>query len=169
MTRWVIGCTHFDDEGVAHYRGYSCAAEMGNKLERSWNSVVHPGDLVYILGDFALKRTAYWAARLAGTKILVIGNHDKEVCRSGIFFDVVDRVLLNVPPEHPKAPSQTVFMEHYPCSSWPGKFRDAVHLHAHSHGKQEVPCGDRFRRIDVSVDCWKTWPVLLDSVIHASK
>lgn len=48
-------------------------------MAKRWNETVNPQDTVYYLGDFAMQfRSAeYWAPRLNGEKVMVIGNHDK--------------------------------------------------------------------------------------------
>ena len=165
IQRWVIGCTHFDDEAVARSRGYSSAAEMALVIELRWKILVSPQDIVYILGDFALKRTVYWATRLPGRKILVLGNHDKELCYTGIFLTVTQRVLLHLPPKSPNELPLDVFMDHYPCNSWERRHKGTVHLHAHSHGSLGVKPLKDTPRVDMSVDCWTSWPVPLSTAI----
>ena len=84
MTKdFFIADTHFGGENIRRYenRPFACAAEMDIKLIENWNSVVTPEDTVYVLGDFSdyndAKKEAEILQRLNGTKILVMGNHDR--------------------------------------------------------------------------------------------
>ena len=52
---------------------------MNEALVEMWNRDVKEGDLVYFLGDFAMKFTYVeeFLPRLNGDKVFVCGNHDK--------------------------------------------------------------------------------------------
>ena len=52
---------------------------MNNILINNWNSIVQPGDIVYVLGDIcmgAAEDVSKYINRLMGKIILVVGNHD---------------------------------------------------------------------------------------------
>jgi len=49
-------------------------SEMDSMMEAMWNSAVSEDDLIYVLGDFAVRRPAYWNERLKGRKILILGT-----------------------------------------------------------------------------------------------
>ena len=74
--------THFGHQRAAEIRGYrgpDAVSRMNDDLIDAWNSVVGRGDTVYHLGDFALGPKVEWPcirARLNGTIVLVLGNHD---------------------------------------------------------------------------------------------
>lgn len=81
---YLIADTHFGDDNIRRYenRPFATAGEMDEALIRNWNSVVKEGDLVYVLGDFALAGgERALLERLAGRKILIKGNHDRASCR----------------------------------------------------------------------------------------
>lgn len=171
MQRWVIGCTHFDDPNILQYRkGFISLEDMNEKIATSWETQVSPEDVVYVLGDFARSRTTYWAKRLPGEKILIMGNHDKIASLYSCFLDVQQQMLLRLPTEDSSKP-RVLFLSHYPFLSWPEKENGSVHLHAHSHGQgfTRAQQGPGPMRVDMSVDCWDRWPVLVDEAFDCVK
>lgn len=87
---FFIADCHFGDEMIARYesRPYIPAGEI---VER-FNQVVSPDDKTYFLGDIAssdfvatgrLKETI---AQMNGYKVLVLGNHDREISVSPSFW-----------------------------------------------------------------------------------
>ena len=84
MTKdFFIADTHFGGENIRRYenRPFKTAKEMDEKLIENWNRVVGEEDTVYVLGDFSdysdeeMEREIL--KQLNGTKILVMGNHDR--------------------------------------------------------------------------------------------
>lgn len=63
-------------------RGFKDVMEMEKAYLDWWNKVIAPGDIVYVVGDFAFVTSknrdelAAWLKAANGTKILVRGNHD---------------------------------------------------------------------------------------------
>jgi calcineurin-like phosphoesterase family protein len=59
-------------------RPFFTVAAMDEEMIRRWNEVVAPEDIVYHLGDVAMKVQAIERIlpRLHGRKILIVGNHD---------------------------------------------------------------------------------------------
>ncbi len=80
---YFIADTHFGGENIRRYenRPFATATEMDEKLIENWNNVVTAEDTVYVLGDFSdyeeTQKDAEILRRLNGTKILVMGNHDR--------------------------------------------------------------------------------------------
>lgn len=62
---------------------------MNRTLINNWNSVVTDEDDVYVLGDFAFRFKTHLLLdtlyRLAGTKYLIVGNHDKPLIKKGLY------------------------------------------------------------------------------------
>ena len=83
MKDYFIADTHFGGENIRRYenRPFDSAAEMDEKLIENWNSIVTAEDMVYILGDFSdyasSEKDAEILKQLHGTKVLVMGNHDR--------------------------------------------------------------------------------------------
>lgn len=166
--KWVTGCTHFDDIQVLNYRKrFTSLEDMNEQLATSWEEQVSPDDVVYILGDFAADRIVYWTERLPGRKILIEGNHDRlSILHEEVFERIEQQVLLRVPSSKPNEKPSTFFMSHYPMVSWPEKQNGCIHVHAHSHG-QGLKRGQKVSgpmKVDVSIDCWDSWPVPIEQV-----
>lgn len=81
MRNYYIADTHFGHERIIEFdkRPFATTEEMETELIRRWNSVVEPGDTVYILGDFCWRVEKDWLRildALKGNKVLIKGNHD---------------------------------------------------------------------------------------------
>lgn len=80
---YFIADTHFGGENIRRYenRPFDNAVEMDEKLIENWNNIVTAEDTVYVLGDFSdygdTEKEKDILRRLNGTKVLVMGNHDK--------------------------------------------------------------------------------------------
>lgn len=80
---FFIADTHFGGENIRRYenRPFKTVAEMDEKLIENWNQAVREEDTVYVLGDFSdymnVEKDREILNRLKGTKILVMGNHDR--------------------------------------------------------------------------------------------
>lgn len=97
--RWFTSDTHFGHQRIIELcnRPFSSVEEMNESLIRNWNSVVHPRDIVYHLGDVALGTIADslpLVGRLNGYKILVPGNHDR------VFSGEKDRMRERFEPKY---------------------------------------------------------------------
>ena len=82
MNVFFTSDTHWLHSNVIRYdnRPFSTVEEMDETLIKNWNKVVKDGDIVYCLGDFgfcSLGKIKDILDRLKGTKILVLGNHDR--------------------------------------------------------------------------------------------
>src|SRR5688500_15216141 len=82
---FFIADMHIGHRGIVRFRRpdgeplrpWDSTEEMDEELVRRWNSVVGPRDKVFVLGDFVINRRCLPVAeRLAGSKTLVLGNHD---------------------------------------------------------------------------------------------
>lgn len=74
---------HFchDREFVYKPRGFDNIDEMNEAIVQRWNSVVHPEDTVYVLGDLMLNNNDKGMElinRLNGSIIIFRGNHDTD-------------------------------------------------------------------------------------------
>lgn len=76
---FLIADTHFNDNNILKYenRPFADVEAMNSELIHNWNSIVHTGDFVYVLGDIG-NDIAEILPSLNGTKILIRGNHDTE-------------------------------------------------------------------------------------------
>ncbi len=96
---FFIADTHFGDDNIRRYenRPFENTEEMDTALMRNWNDAVAVDDEVYLLGDFADRKSESVLALLNGTKYLVKGNHDKETnayYRLRGFAEVYDKPVI---------------------------------------------------------------------------
>lgn len=159
-------------------RPYSSVEEMDEALINNWNSMVLPGDLVYILGDFVWKVNDIPKAlsRLNGDKVLISGNHDQtfikhkkaqkfyHLFKKWGFLEVYQtlplkigpyRVLLShLPYKTDKTPEDYVdkYYDFKPTKT----FEDAL-LCGHVHNRWRIK--EDPLQINVGVDQWGFYPV----------
>ena len=80
MRIFIISDTHFDHQFLEDNN--LRPKEIKTKIIKNWNILVNPEDLVIHLGDVIIGTNASYKSiipNLNGRKILVIGNHDKNV------------------------------------------------------------------------------------------
>lgn len=148
--------THFSSQRTLELsrRPYKTVSDMDWDMIAKWNSVIHPGDKVYHLGDFG----DYWPLKyLNGEITLVLGNYeDKEMITNGYgpdwyvsqgFYDVLPRVTL---------PNGLV-LAHEPLKV---KETGEKGLFGHIHGRQKI----KTFGIDVGVDGNNFYPFSEDDV-----
>jgi len=126
---FVISDTHLGHTNILKYepehRPFDTIEEHDEKLIELWNKRVEPQDIVWHLGDVALKRSAlHVVSRLNGEKRLVMGNHDiYPISEYSEYFKIIcgsathKGYLLSHMPVHP-------------CQL--GRFKGNVHGHMHS-------------------------------------
>lgn len=172
-------------------RPFASLDEMHDSLIRRYNSVVTPYAVCYFLGDMGFMPTSEMfkiISALNGTKVLVLGNHDKGterfykagfhvVCNSVTLFHGQTRLTLS------HMPLRGVYRENCtgmggaaPGDNWHGESRpssldyslpahDGFHLHGHIHS----PNGGRSfrtlgRQMDVGVAANNYTPVSMSQV-----
>ena len=74
-----IGCLHLGHKWMSQHRGFQDEFYHTEKIVDTWNSIVNKKDLTYILGDITMENSKFYYEldRLAGRKIVVLGNHDR--------------------------------------------------------------------------------------------
>lgn len=190
MSTWFSADLHLGHANIIEYcdRPYASVGEMNERLVANWNAVVAPDDLVWVLGDFDMNgKDANLAMlpRLAGTKVLVAGNHDS--CWAGRragwrrmrryleagFAAVHDFARTTLPALRPNAPRTPVVLSHFPYVGDSGaddrynqfRLRDegVTLLHGHVHDafrEARSPIGTL--QVNVGVDVWDYTPVSED-------
>ena len=154
--------THFGHGGALGFyeRPFSSTAAMDRALVERWNEEVGAGDVVWHLGDFAIKprtgRIDELLAALNGEKHLVAGNNDPAATReASAWASVADYAELEID-------GVRLVLCHYPFRAWNGMSKGAVNLHGHSHGRgKPLP-----RQIDVGVDVWGFRPATLARLLE---
>ena len=173
---WFSSDTHYNHAKIIEYceRPYADVDAMNDDLIQRWNARVAPEDTVYFIGDFAMGLPDHWSTfsrRLAGTKILIKGNHDRikrlESEEVDAFFRKIGfaEVHTNLIRE---IEGTCVWMNHYPLASdddrdlkrppAPGPYDIAVCGHIHRHWKV------RDGVVNVGVDVWDFRPVSLAEI-----
>lgn len=140
---------HLNHHNIIKYCGrpFKDVLEMNETLISNWNNVVPTDGTVYVLGDVAFGPKEQFAgliSRLNGNKILIIGNHDRQLVRqpdaAKLFYlkkqslnITVDDLVLNLNHYHP---THTEYEN------------NLLYCHGHSHG-----CGiPKPNTLDVGVD-----------------
>lgn len=177
MTIYFTSDLHLHHSNIIKYcnRPYSSVEEMDQALLDNWNSVVKPGDSVYVLGDLLFNpqpRTQEILSQMKGQKFLVLGNHDKHLRKDARvtkhFAWVRDYYELKI--KHPvTGESNKVVLCHYPMAVWNRAHRGSYHLHGHCHGT--YPPGlptttDRGKLLDVGVDVHNYTPLSLEQAVE---
>ena len=169
MTTWFTSDPHFNHRNIIHLCGrpFDSVEEMNEALVANFNSVVRPGDDLYILGDVAYKGSAdELLPRLNGKLHLIVGNHDKDYSATGFFEDIaqIRDISLGI-----KGRNYRFALCHYPLAEWNGFYRGAVHLHGHQHNKSDYNLAQKeagLLRYDVGVDANGFFPVSAQQIIE---
>ena len=147
-------------------RPFSSIEEMASAIADRHNEVVRSGDLVYNLGDFALKigweKALAFRRRLVGNQYFFWGNHDKvakEMFKRHPEVFVWARDLDTIKPSIGGIPPITLC--HYAMRTWPGSYKGYWQLYGHSHSNLPE---DHSLSFDVGVDTHNFYPYSIDEV-----
>ena len=162
---WAISDTHFGHDNVIIYdkRPFKTGEEMDEAMIKNWNSVVKPNDTIYHLGDFAFLHESMICKildRLNGNKILITGNHDKQMKKDCVrkYFKIITPYLEVYQNK------QLICMFHYPQARWNKSHRGSFHIHGHEHGNYVYP--EESRAMDVGAPCIDYTPINLNEVME---
>lgn len=144
---WFTSDTHFSHQLVIDptkgKRPFRDVEIMNSTLIANWNSTVKPNDLIFHLGDFGLtnrKALRTILNKLNGSKLFVLGNHDKNhPCTANAW------IQKKITIERCDGSIEKFILQHYPLAIWSGF---SFHLHGHSHGKYP----SQGNTLDVGVD-----------------
>ena len=160
--------THFGHDAIVKFceRPWPNSKVMDRALVRNWNSVIKEEDTVYILGDFTMagpsktNEVEKIVSKLNGTKILVIGNHDRLKMHNYTdigFYQVA----------YPFLTFNNWYMVHDPSLAVACP-KNSIVLSGHLHGlygKSNIGPKDQ-TIIDVGVDAWNYTPVSYKQIIE---
>jgi len=145
-------------------RLFSDVWEMNRTIISNHNEVVEKGDLVYELGDFALKCNSQQAREaryeMKGNFYFIRGNHDQiaeDIPDCWVWMK--DRYRFK-----PKGWGDIpyIVLDHYAMRTWPGKHQGTFQLYGHSHGKLLEDVSLSF---DIGVDTNNFYPYSLEDVL----
>lgn len=144
MSIWLTSDCHFSHENIlklGHGRPFETIAEHDETIINNWNSVVKPGDLVYVLGDMFFTLDVgymeYVLRSLNGAKHLILGNHDRSKIQAyflnkNLWQSIRDTYTLKTRVQSGKVIK--VVMSHYPILEFNGAYRDyCMHAYGHIH------------------------------------
>ena len=158
---------------------FSSVEEMNEVIIEKNNERVRKGDLVYDLGDLALKTTEENVLsclnRMNGQRYQFEGNHDdiaKKLAKKGAFvwFKQLKELSLSKPYFDN---TQKITLCHYALRVWPDSFKGSFQLYGHSHGMlpEDWECPEchfvdppHALQFDVGVDCHNFYPVSIEEV-----
>lgn len=154
--------THFNHVNILKYcpprgQAWSSVNEMNEGIINNWNSVVPENGTVYHLGDFGFGNPDSIVPileRLNGNITLIVGNHDRQICRNlDIFRPLFDRIISKK-RFYEDFDGIRISMSHKPS------LRDinCLSLWGHSHGSS-LPA---FDSVDVGIDS----PWILGFPVH---
>jgi len=171
MSTFLTADTHFGHPLMltACNRPYKNVHEMNEALVRNWNSVIHPKDTVWHLGDFSMKLDNREMAEifyaLNGRKHLIIGNHD--VLKDGGILPGLERLgweSISHAAEI-KHNGQRIMLHHYAGWTWNAEHRGAFQAFGHSHGDLLGLPGS----IDVGVDVQNYAPIAAEEFVRQAE
>ncbi len=152
--------THFGHAGALglYRRPFASVAEMDEAMVERWNQVVGPADVIWHLGDFAVRqppaRVHDLLRRLHGRKHLIAGNNDGPGTIGDDGWDSVQHYAEIT------VDGVALVLCHYAFRTWRGLGKGWLNLHGHSHGRLKPQA----RQIDVGVDIWDFRPIGLEQL-----
>jgi calcineurin-like phosphoesterase family protein len=156
---------HFGQGGARGLfkRPFADLAAMDTAMIARWNATVAPEDVVWHLGDLAIRftpdRVDALLATLHGTKHLIAGNNDPAATREATGWASVGEFREITVDGTP------VVLCHYALRVWNGQGKGAWNLHGHSHGR----LAPLTRQADVGVDARDFRPVTFDEIKAARR
>ncbi len=173
---------HYSHQNIIKYcpwnRPWETAHEMNIALTEAWNSTVKDNDIVYFLGDFAMKSNLMKTIFpiLNGRKIIISGNHDsthsmhKKSAKSIEELKALDSRIEAIRDDMSTTIGKwNVKLNHFPYYEGAGAMDDygyevryqeyrptkgseAFLLHGHTHSKPENRLNIEKRSYDVGWD-----------------
>ena len=133
---------HFDHKNIMRHanRPFASIEENDETLIHNWNEIVPRNGKVVILGDFAWRNHARFLQRLNGSKIIILGSHDKMSQDTLRLFSEVHKhsAMIHAGNNNP------FFCSHCCQRVWERSHYGIPHLFGHSHG--------RLKTFNMSVD-----------------
>ena len=173
---FFISDTHFGHNNILTFKkngklirpGFEDGKHMDEYMIEKWNETVRPNDVVYHIGDFAMKKKfVRTAEKLNGKKKLIRGNHDIEKAKYYLkYFD--DILGVKVFPKH------NIVCSHFPIhpdSLWAWKKQTTkINLHGHTHVNDVMIEGMKdLRYINLCVEKIDYTPVPFNDILEVAE
>lgn len=131
---WIVSDYHLGETRLELLgRPFRSATEMFNELLWRHNVRVAPTDRVYVLGDVCYKlapEALKDAARFHGRKILVRGNHDRNITDDEFLRAGFEQVVPEGDGIEVELAGIPCYLTHYPTCGRPDRFNLVGHIHA---------------------------------------
>jgi calcineurin-like phosphoesterase family protein len=136
-----IADLHLGHTNMAIKRGFATVEEHDEHIIAKWNSVVYKRDIVYILGDITMEKSApyHLLDRLNGTKYVILGNHDRR--------QDVKKLLEHVESVAGMVQYKGIMLTHCPIHPMELDYRFKHNIHGHIHEKQVMIARDNWGEI----------------------
>lgn len=168
---------HFchDKEFIWKERGFKNVTEMNEAIISNWNSIVQPGDEVYVLGDLIMNDNETGIKlikQLKGSIHIILGNHDTAT-RKALYEDCYNVVSVDYALPF-KYRGQNFYLSHYPTLTANGddekplKTR-VINLCGHTHTKDKWSDMDKGLIYHVEVDAHDCKPVCIETILEEIK
>ncbi len=169
MAKFYISDLHLFDKNIikSANRPHKDIQEMHMDIIIKWNKKITKNDIVYIVGDVGLPSNLYETRELIkilkllnGKKVLIVGNHDREMIKDSSFrkcfirIEEYYRVFDN---------GKKVILFHFPIEDWEGRKKGAIHIHGHIHKKKVSFVKNRYH---VGCDTQGFLPVTLKELMN---
>jgi len=181
---WFIADTHFLHEKIFEFFPARIQQALEDSIGKDFvnhdqwlinriNSKVGKKDTIYFLGDVSLGskiKTEALLDTIDGRKILIAGNHDKNLLHSTRFQEI--KQIKNFTFNSENIPNLHIVLCHYPISVWERKEHNSLHLHGHTHGRSSALHKEIVNNInswDVGVDVNNYYPISLKEVLEKLK
>jgi len=143
-------------------RPFNSVEQMNTTIINNWNNKINNNDTVYILGDLAFgnyNQVLDAINSLNGRKILLLGDHDKQIKKDMSEFIKIDNYIFY------KNKDIRIALFHWCIRTWQKSHFNSFHLFGHSHGRLN-PIGKSW---DIGVDNNNFTPLSLDEIIDIMK
>ena len=168
MKTWIGSDYHFGHKRIMEFcpetRGkYDDVNHMNESMVEEWNELVDQDDLVLMLGDIAFlsaHNAAGYLNRLNGTKVLIIGNHDRHLLDHAIFRDCFHAIHEYLEFKHG---GRDIVLFHFPILQWSKMHYGSIHFYGHLHNK--LSGLEEYRARNVGMDTTGKILTLLDDAI----
>lgn len=132
---FFIADLHLSHTNMAIKRGFATVEEHDEYIIEKWNSVISKRDIVYILGDITMEKSApyHLLDRLNGTKHVVLGNHDRK--------QDVKKLLEHVESVAGMIQYKGIMLTHCPIHPMELDYRFKHNIHGHIHDKVVTKTG----------------------------
>lgn len=155
---FFISDMHLGHENIMKFgqREFNSIEEHDEALVGSWNAIVRPKDIVWVLGDVAFTtQSLKLFDRMSGRKRLIMGNHDR--FDTGLYMKYFEDVKAFEKRYH------GLVMTHIPIHPQEMAYRNwATNVHGHIHHPEKDIKDSSY--INVNVDIIGMIPISLDQL-----